>query len=308
MWLSASAGRLLLTSDTSAAPAGKLGVGLTLLHRVHPAVLTVPSPNQYGRDVNVLKHASDVTLGGRLGIGNRLELTLLLPAGLYQRGAGIKGVTDQSAPGIAQTTVHDPRVGFGYSFVPPSRAIGAKLRFEAKLPLGNREALSGEPSVVASPSVALSASRGGFFAGAERDGSLAADPHSEERGRTPQPRAQLGARLRRPTSLFGVRVGSQASISLGAGYELAGPRLALAGELYLLPSLIDSGAARYLPSEWLVSVRWAPRRLAPISLGLGGGGGLPLSGEAGGSSLAFGVPSFRGLVFVRAAASTEEPR
>jgi hypothetical protein len=282
MWLSPSAGRLSLSSDTAATPAGKLGLGLSLLLRLQPAVLTVPAPNQYGRDVNVVRYANDAALGGRVGIGNRLELTLLLPAGLYQRGAGIKGVTDQSAPGIAKSTLHDPRVGFGYALASRTPVFGIKLRFEAKLPLGNREALSGEPSAVASPSVALSSRLGGFFAGAE-----------------------LGARLRRPSSVFGVRVGSQAAVSLGAGYELPRLRLALAGELYFLPSLIDSGRARYLPAEWLATLRWAPRRLGRFAFGIGGGGGLPLSSEQGGSSLAFGVPSFRGLAFVRVAPSDE---
>jgi hypothetical protein len=245
-------------------------------------VLTVPAPSQFGRDVNVLRYANDAALGGRLGIGNRLELTLLLNAGLYQRGAGIKGVTDQSASGVTPTTRHDPRLGFGYALGSRTPRLGAKLRFEAKLPLGDAEALSGEPSFVASPSLALSSELGGFFAGAE-----------------------LGARLRRPTSVFGVRVGSQASIAIGAGYGLRRARIALAAELYVLPSLIDSGRARYLPSEWLTTLSWAPRSLQRFSFGLGGGGGLPLSSDLGGASLAFGVPSFRGLAFVRVAPAAE---
>jgi hypothetical protein len=282
LWLSPSAGRFSAVSDTSATPAGAAGLALSALFRLRPAVLTVPAPSQFGRDVNVLRYANDAALGGRLGIGNRLELTLLLNAGLYQRGAGIKGVTDQSASGVTPTTRHDPRLGFGYALGSRTPRLGAKLRFEAKLPLGDAEALSGEPSFVASPSLALSSELGGFFAGAE-----------------------LGARLRRPTSVFGVRIGSQASIAVGAGYELRPIGLALAVELYALPSLIDSGTARYLPSEWLATLSFAPRSLARVSFGLGGGGGLPSSSDSSGSSLAFGVPSFRGLAFVRVAPAAD---
>jgi hypothetical protein len=273
LWLPPQPGRLLYVSDAAPTAAGTASLSLAVLFRLRPAVLTVPAPNQSGRDVNVLRHATDASLGGSFGIGDRLELTWVLPAGLYQRGAGIKGVTHQSADPIAPTTLHDPRLGFGYALPWRSRALSAKLRFEAKLPLGNEAALSGEPSAVASPSLALSASHGGFFSGLE-----------------------LGPRLRRPSSVFGVRVGSQLLIAGGAGYELKKPRLAFALQAYLLPSLVDSGSPRYLPAEWLASVRFAPGSFA---FGVAGGGGLPFSGDAGGSSLAFGVPSFRAALFAQ---------
>jgi hypothetical protein len=172
--------------------------------------------------------------------------------------------------------LHDPRIGFGYSLNTSSPRFGAKLRFEAKLPLGDAEAFAGERSFVASPSLALSTKLGHAFGGLE-----------------------LGARLRRPSDFFGLRVGSQALIAAGAGYELAGPRLSFALELYLLPSLIDSGGYGYLPAEWLCSTRFAPRLLGNISLGAAGGTGLPLSAGVGGAHLGFGLPSFRGFLFVR---------
>jgi hypothetical protein len=214
-------------------------------------------------------------LSGRFGLGRGVELTFLVPAGLYQRGAGIKGVTDQSAPAIPVTTVHDPRVGFGV-VLRDHPALSVKWRFEAKLPLGSGTTLSGEQSAVASPSIALSSRSGRVFAGAE-----------------------LGARLRRPTALFGLRLGSQAALSFGLGYEIEPFGLFFAGELYLLPSLVDSGARSHVPAEWLASARWVPRSLRTWSFGVAGGGGLPLSDSAAGSRLAFGTPSFRSLLFVR---------
>jgi hypothetical protein len=274
LWLSPSASRFSSISDTSTPAAGVLTGSATVAFRYRPAVLTVPAPSREGREVNLLRHGTDVSLGARLGLGNRVELTLLVPAGLYQRGSGIKGVTDQSAPAIPIASLHDPRLGFGVE-LGRSPVFGAKLRFEAKLPLGDQGALGGEQSVVASPALAFSARHHGFFAGAE-----------------------LGLRLRRPAEVFGTRVGSQAALSGGLGYELPKPRVALALEAYLLPSLVDSGARRYLPGEWLSSVKWAPSASA-WWFGLGGGSALPVSGDAAGSRVAFGVPAFRGFVFVR---------
>lgn len=264
---------LASTGQLAAARTALLG---TLSFRLRPAVLNVPAPNRNGRDVNVLRHATDVALGARFGLGNRLELTGLLPAGLYQRGAGIKGITDQSAPPVAVASLHDPRVGFAYSLNTGTQRLGAKVRLEAKLPLGDTEALAGEPSFVASPSLALSSEQHGFFAGLE-----------------------LGVRLRRPTELFGVRLGSQAVIAAGAGYEIKRLGLAFATELYLLPSLVRRGTLSYLPAEWLASTQFRPGASRALSLGLGAGSGLPFSGDAAGSKLAFGVPSFRALAFVR---------
>jgi hypothetical protein len=279
LWLSPSASRFATISDATVPARGELAGAATLGFRYRPAVLNVPAPSRGGRDVNLLRHGTDLSIAARWGLGNGLELTLLLPAGLYQRGAGIKGVTDQSAPAIPLASLHDPRVGFGFSLL-RSAAWGAKLRFEAKLPLGSETTLSSEQSAVASPSLAVSGRRGGFFGGAE-----------------------VGVRMRRPAELFGTRIGSQASVSLGVGYELRGPRLALTVEAYLLPSLVDAGPRRYLPAEWLAALRWAPRAV-PWSFGVGGGSALPVSGEGASSNVAFGVPAFRALLL--ASVSTPE--
>ncbi|HEX2869790.1 MAG TPA: hypothetical protein VHP33_01015 [Polyangiaceae bacterium] len=275
MWQSPSAVRFSTLSDTRSLPAYQLGVGVAFTLRFRPAVLNVPSPSQGGRDVNLVSHAEATALTARWGIGNGMELTALA-AGLSQQGAGIKGVTSQSAPPIDSPVLQDPRVGFGYALNTGSRRWGAKLRFEAKLPLGNAVALAGEASFVASPSVAFSFRRGGLFAGLE-----------------------LGARLRNPTDFFGLRLGSQASLAAGIGYELLGPRLAFALELYALPSLIDSGAHASVPAEWLYTTRFAPELFGDFALGAGAGAGLPLGAGVGGANLGFGLPSFRGLVYVR---------
>ncbi len=275
LWQSPSAVRLTVVSDTGSPELGKVALGIGFTLRSRPAVLNVPAPNQTGRDVNLIARALGWSLAGRVGLGKRLELTALA-AGLSQRGAGIKGVTTQSAPGIDSPSLQDPRIGFGYALPTLWSRIGAKIRFEAKLPLGNAEALAGDPSFVASPSLALSSQRGGFFGGVE-----------------------LGARLRKPSDFFGLRVGSQALLAGGAGYELAGPRLSFALELYLLPSLLDSGSYRYLPAEWLYTTRFAPRPFGNFSIGAGIGTGLPLTGDVGNASLGFGLPRYRVFAYVR---------
>jgi hypothetical protein len=275
-WLTPSAERFHTLSDTGALERGQLGVAATFAFRLRPAVLTVPAPNRDGRDVNVVRHTTDVSLGARLGIGHRLELTLVAPAGLYQRGAGIKGVTSQSADPIPAQGLHDPRLGFGFALPTAQSWLSAKLRFEAKLPFGSATSTSTEPGVVGSPSLALEAEHRGWFVAAE-----------------------LGARLRRPSELYGLRVGTQAACALGLGYELSEIGLGFALEAYALPSLLASRGTPHLPGEWLLGAWLGPRPSLPLSFGLAGGGGLPLSSEVAGTRLAYGVPTLRALAFVR---------
>jgi hypothetical protein len=285
LWLTPSPRYFAVISDVGSPSAAALAGGFSVGFRWQPAVLVVPAPNAEGREVNAIRHATDLSLGLRVGIGNRMELTAVLPAGLYQAGAGIKGVTHQSAPPIAAQSLHDPRIGFGYALPKRSAHFGVKLRFELKLPLGSQQQLSGETSFVASPSVAA---------------------HFKTSKSTPHGlfgAAELGARLRRPTDFYASRIGSQALIAVGAGYALRRPRLIFALEAYALPSLVAGGPTRHLPAEWLASTSYL---LDPnVALGLSGGSGLPLSDAGSGSVLGFGVPAFRGLLFLRLAPSPE---
>jgi hypothetical protein len=277
MWLPPASTRFTLVSDATAAPARKLAAGAVFGFRLHPAVLSVPAPNQEGRDVNLLRYAVDASFGLRWGLGEGLELTVVAPAGLYQRGSGIKGITSQRAPALPAQSLHDPRLGFGYALATGSRYISAKLRFEAKLPLGNADALAGEASPVASPSFVLQSTVGHWAAGLE-----------------------LGARLRRPVDFYGARVGSQGLLAVGITYELTRPRLSFALEDYILPSLVARGSFRYLPAETLLTTRLAPASWQGLSFGLAGGTGYGFSSTPSGeSALALGVPTFRVLGFVR---------
>jgi hypothetical protein len=276
LWASPASQRFVTISDAPATPDLRLGASASAWFRWRPAVLEVPAPNAEGREVNVVAYATDLSLGFRFGIGNRMELTLALPVGLYQRGAGIKGITYQNAQTIAAQGLHDPRLGFGFVLPPLAPWLNARVRFEAKLPLGSEQTLSGEQGAVASPSLAVVARTGGLFGGAE-----------------------LGARLRAATNFYGSRIGSQGLLALGVGYELAQPRLALTVEAYALPSLIAAGTTRHLPAEWLASLHYTPNGWSWLTFGAGGGTGLPWSNDGEASFSAFGVPAYRVLAFAR---------
>ena len=71
MWQSPSALRFNTVSSTRALPAYKLGVGLGFTLRWRPAVLNVPSPNQGGRDVNLISHAEATALEVGLDVGRQ---------------------------------------------------------------------------------------------------------------------------------------------------------------------------------------------------------------------------------------------
>jgi hypothetical protein len=201
----------------------------------------------------------------------------VLPAGLYQRGAGIKSVTHQSAPPISEQSLHDPRLGFGYAVPFCPAGITSKLRLELKLPLGDQEALMGERSFVMSPTLAVWTRHRGWFVGGE-----------------------LGARLRRPSEFFGRRVGTQAVASGGLGYELPRPLLSFMVELYVARSLAAHTASEDdAASEWLASAHFRPKSWQQLALGVAGGMGIPTPSREGDWRAGVGAPLFRSMVFAR---------
>ncbi len=277
LWLTPSARHFTFISDTSAPGFGQLGGAATIGFRYEPVVLEAPAPNAEGREINLIRHTTDLTAGLRVGIGSRMELTLALPAGLYQRGAGIKGVTHQSAPPISEQSLHDPRVGFGYALPFCPFGITSKLRLDLKLPLGDQAALMGEQSFVMSPTVAIWTRHRRWFSGAE-----------------------LGARLRRPSEFFGRRVGTQGLAVVGLGYELPRPQLAFMLEVYALDSFAARTADEHdVAAEWLASARFRPKSMPRLALGLAGGTNIPARNSADEWRVGVGAPLFRALVFAR---------
>jgi hypothetical protein len=277
LWLTPSARHFTLVSDTTTPAFGKLGGAATIGFRYKPVVLDAPAPNAAGREINLIRHTTDLTAGLRVGIGSRMELTLALPAGLYQRGAGIKGVTHQSAPPISEQSLHDPRLGFGYALPYRPAGISSKLRLELKLPLGDEDALMGDQSFVVSPTLPLSYRflKRWFFGG------------------------EIGARMRRPVDFFGRRVGTQLFASLGVGYELPRPQLSFAAEVYSLRTLVAPVERQDVAAEWQASVNYSHTPRGALSVGLSGGTGIPALRSDGEWQSGIGTPLFRALVFAR---------
>lgn len=299
LWMAPDASRFFAIPSARAGVPGTFTSGVAMTFLSHPVVLHAVSPDPAGRDIVVVDKRLDATILERYTATPRLDLHVALPLALYQSGSGVEGVTSQSAPPIARTAVRDPRVGAGYvlhqrAWDGGRRRVAIKARFELALPLGDRRALAGEPSIVGAPSLAFEARLGRLHGG-----------------------ALIGARLRETVAIAGSRVGDQAVAAVGANVDLL-PHglLSLGVEAWVLPMLVsqdhtlpdgtrvDNGVLA--PSEWLASVSSSPTD--DLVLELGGGTALPLSSEHrvapdGSESTAgfagLGSPAYRFAVAVR---------
>src|SRR5262249_46739208 len=126
--------------------------------------------------------------------------------------------------------------------------------------------------------------------------------------------AVLGARIREPVELGGVRLGTQLVTMVGVGVRaLPHERLDLSLESWLAPSLLSEGGTRptgkyedrLVPAEWMLSAR---TRIDRLTIAVGGGGALPLSSETrtdsdGATSTehfaGITTPGFRGAIVFR---------
>lgn len=240
------------------------GFGTSFLDR--PVRLHAASPDPEGRFINVVRYALDSTLLLSIGVMPRLELNATLANLRVQSGSGVEGYTSQNGPPLSPTAVRDPRLGAGFSLIDDRRlGFAAKPRLEFSLPLGEQDKLAGEASFVAAPSLALELKRGRLLLGSE-----------------------IGLRLREVSDFAGTRLGSQATIALGAGFDvLDRGLLAVLAEGWLMPSLASSDHdlpdgtkvrdVLLAPAEWQFSVR--SELVESLALQLGGGTALPLSSE-----------------------------
>jgi hypothetical protein len=303
LWLPAGSTKFMVLPGTrsTALKQPTWGFASELLHR--PVLLHTASPDPDGRDLHIVDFAVDSSLFGALGLVQDLELSLVAPLRVYQRGAGAGGIASQSAPEIAHTTLRDPRIGLAYARDDTllARGLGLRVGLDASLPLGNEQAFSGERSFVLAPSATV-----GF---------------QRWRLRTS---ASLGLRLRRAVDFGGVRLGNQAFLALGVGVEVLAPGiLFFAVEAFGSAPLKDSRAAtagplvtevNLFPAEWLGSVH-SSLGTAHWALGLGAGTGIPLSSETRATSngpstqrfLGVGSPDFRSLIVVRYSLGTAVP-
>jgi hypothetical protein len=266
LWLAPGAADFFSVAPARPLARGALALGFGLSFLDRPLRLHAPSPDPDGRYINVVRYAFDATVLLAYGLSSRFELTASRTSVLHQSGAGVEGYTSQSGPPLASTALRDQRLGAGYALV-DDRALGfaAKARIELSLPFGDETELAGEPSLVGAPSVALSLRRGRVRLGSE-----------------------LGLRLRETTRFAGAALGTQATVALGAGFDVLDRELlSVLAETWLFPSLVagdrdlpDGTRVRDVllaPAEWQLSVRSVP--LPGMALQLGAGTALPLSSE-----------------------------
>jgi OmpA-OmpF porin, OOP family len=295
-WPHAGYARFQAVGSVDTIAAGQVGFGLVTTYLSRPIVLKLASPGGTSVSYAVSNQANGTFLWS-YGVAERMELDLALPLTFAQSGVGLAPV---GGTGLSSTATRDIRFGFTYALIPGRESTrtnggGLAARFEVSAPTGDRSDFAAEPSGVFAPSLAGEFRIGQLFAGAE-----------------------LGARLRPVTELLGARVGTQLVTSVGVGVDLLPlDRLTAEVEAWALPGLVaqdkvavapgggfvnQPGGAALVPSEWQLSVRTAAIARGAVSVQLGGGGALPLSGD-----VPITTPRFRFTLGVRWAPLTASP-
>jgi hypothetical protein len=296
LWPHAGPARFLAVGSASTVRTGHIGFGLVTSYLSQPVVLQLASPGMSAGGTQAIAVNDQVngTFLWSYGVTRRLELDVALPLTFGQGGTGMAPIT--GGPGLKDTAVRDTRFGFTFVVLARSSALpgddaaaaseapedGGQLaaRLEVSAPVGDSDQFAGEHSAVFIPSIAADLRLGRFFAAAE-----------------------LGARVRPIAEVLNARIGTQIVTALGAGVDLLPHHLlGVALEAWALPTLaaqqrVDLVGGAYIgthdgthvvPAEWQLSARSAPLRGDALSLQLGGGGGIPLSGE-----LPMTTPRFR---------------
>jgi OOP family OmpA-OmpF porin len=299
LWPHAGPSLFEAIGDTDTVAGGQLGFGLVSTYLSRPIVLHVKSPGGGGSDQYVVNDQVNGAFLWSYGVTDRFELDVALPLTFGQSGAGLSPVT--GGDGLRDTAQRDMRFGFAYAIVPrlrvdPDLASGSALarhdawglaaRLDVSAPTGDQSQFAGEHSAVFAPTLAADYRRGRWFFGAE-----------------------VGARVRPTVQLLQARVGSQIEAALGVGLRVL-PRELLSAQIeaWALPALVrqaditrsgdvyasQPNSAALVPAEWQLSARTAPVRGGDLSIQIGGGGAMPLSGDS-----ATTAPRFRFMLGVR---------
>jgi hypothetical protein len=277
----AGPGTFTFIGGSATTPPGAFTLGLFATYLSQPVVLVVPSADPKGAEAVAVDRLADATLLFSFGLSGKLDVAVALPVVVARTGVGVSPLTSQASAPLAHSALRDLRVGAGYRLAGSSYGVlcpdpfGLAARFDLALPTGDENSFAGEASAVAIPSVAGEVRRGPFSGGFE-----------------------LGARLRKTADLAGSRVGSQLSIALGLGADvLDRGRLGFMVEAFALPTLaqqddlaLDSTTGErkpvgirppLVPAEWHASVRSADVVVPGLSVALGAGTPLLLTGESG---------------------------
>jgi hypothetical protein len=267
LWVPASPTAFVGIPGASALPARSFALTADASYLSRPVVLSTLSPDPNGRDVRVVDDVVDATISGAYAPVRHLELTIALPMAVYRTGTGLSGVTTQSGPGLEGTALRDIRIGAAHDIVtlrPQGFRIDIATALVLSLPTGDASEFAGAREPVTSPGLSFSLRKGVFFAGAD-----------------------AGARIRRPVSIGGARLGTEIVSMLGAGIDaLDRERLALAVEAWLYPTFLSQEQTfrdgvrvtegTLVPAEWMLSAR---TRLGDVTLVGGFGTAIRLSSE-----------------------------
>lgn len=301
LWPYAGHSRFVGIGGTELLAPNRVGFGLMATYLSRPVRLHVPSPAPLGTDLNAVDDQVNANFLFSYGVTERLELDLVMPLTLGQGGSGTSGLT--AGQGLRDTALRDIRFGLAYALVPrdrvdpelahasdPTRKLrpwALAARFMMSAPIGDASEFASDRGGVYSPALTGDYRRGRWFAGAE-----------------------LGARLRATSEFAGARIGPQGYVALGVGFDiLSRDRLAVTAEGRMLPGTAEqrrssqAGGVRrsepagtyIVPAEWTVAVRSAPFKQSDVAFQLGGGGAIPLDGNA-----PITTPRFRftlGIVF-----------
>jgi OmpA-OmpF porin, OOP family len=279
-WPHAGPSTFAFIGSTDVTAPGRVGLGMVTTYLRRPIVFRVPSADPAGNEIAAVDHVVDSTFLWSYGIAERAELTAALSTTSYQTGTGVSALAEQDAKALPHTALRDARLGASYALLPSrtdraSARFGVAARFQISLPTGDEQSFAGDRSAVGIPGFAFDLRKGRWLGAAE-----------------------VGARLRQTSDLLGARVGSQVFFGLGTGVHVIAPEiLSVLIEAVALPTLADQRREAYdaarrrhvewstgralVPAEWALSVRTVPVREGDFSVGLAGGGRLPITGDPG---------------------------
>jgi hypothetical protein len=288
LWPHPGGDRFVSQAPTQLPAEGAITFGLVPTFYLRPIGFEVASPDPDGSTV----FGVDRALAGHfllaIAPADRLQLSLVVPAILYQDGAGKSDIVG-SEEDLPRSALGDMRFGAYYAFFSrDGDGPGLSGRFEMAAPIANEQAFAGYRSATWSPGLAFDYRLGRVLVGAD-----------------------VGARLRQPSRLGGATLGHQLSASLGVGVDiLADGWLSAGAELWALFTLHKQeeivrapggrdtqveAAPPHIPMEWLATVRTAGFFEGQLRMLAGAGTLIPTAEHTAVTS-----PAFRAVLGVQA--------
>ncbi len=281
LWPHAGGGRWFSHAPTQTAAEGAVSFGFVPSFIYQPIGLRVSSPDPEGTTIYAVEAALGATFLAGLGVTDRLEVGFAAPVVLFQEGASKADIvgSDQRLP---RSAIGDLRFGARFGILEragDAEGVGLSARFEIAAPSAQADAFSGHASASYAPGIAFDHRIGDFSWGVD-----------------------VGGRFRRAVLLATNVIGSQLTVSAGAGYDFlddgwlsanleAFAVIHLSAQYDLEQGNFESDvvdAGPLVPAEWLLSARTAGMLDGRFRISLGGGSFIPTSED-----VAVTTPTFR---------------